>query len=461
MTRSASIWHQYTKKARLSYNYKDADGVTRQKQEAWPTEEEANKRKREIEYLQSIGTFTPPMETRVSKLLDDFVDIYGKARWSCSTYNTNIGLLRNYIYPIFGDVKLKQINAKKMDEYFISLRITKAVPKIGRGAPGLLSERVIRKIHVLLKTAFKLAVQWEMIGKNLVTSTSKPRIKRKKPEALEPSAARKLLDQSMDIRLLACLHLALGCSMRVGEITGLRWKNVCFGAVENNFADAKVHVEEELQRVTNESLERILDRRADIYFAFLDYKKQSKSKLVLKAPKTESSVRDIWVPPTAAKVLWLIKQEQDKQKKRLGDAYKEYGMVIAHGFGRPIEETRIKALYDEVIERAGLKKVTFHSLRHTSTTVKLLINQGDIKSVQGDTGHAQAKMVTDTHAEIIDENRKQNALKFESGFYADGGLTSTPEDDSVDVDKLAQILSDNPVVAKRIKEALQKAEKFS
>ena len=446
----------------VSYNYKDADGVNRQKQESWPTEEEANKRKLEIEYQQSIGKFVPPMETRVSKLLDDFVDVYGRVNWACSTYATNIGMLRNYVYPYIGDLKIKQVNARKMDEYFISLRTTKAVQRVGRGESGFLSERVIREIHVLLKTVFNQAVAWDMIGKNPISTTSRPKIRKKRVEVLDPDAARSLLNQSMDIRLLACLHLALGASMRIGEITGARWVNVDFGDISNDFRGAKVFVTDELQRVTNESLERLLDRKADISFVFPDYKKHSKSKLVLKALKTDSSLRTIWLPATAAKVLWLIKQEQEELKVKLGDAYHDYDMVIAHRFGRPIEEARITGMYDEVIKKAGLKSVTFHSLRHTSTTVKLLISGGDIKTVQGDTGHAQAKMVTDTYAEIVDSNRKKTAELFEKLFYAKGDLTREKDnDESTDVTKLVQMLSENPDAAKTLMEALKKAEVIS
>ena len=39
----------------------------------------------------------------------------------------------------------------------------------------------------------------------------------------------------------------------------------------------------------------------------------------------------------------------------------------------------------------GLPKVTFHSLRHISITYKLILTGGNIKAVQGDSGHAQAE----------------------------------------------------------------------
>ena len=43
--------------------------------------------------------------------------------------------------------------------------------------------------------------------------------------------------------------------------------------------------------------------------------------------------------------------------------------------------------------------------------------KGGIKSVQGDTGHAEAEMVTDVYSEIVDEDRRLNAQKMDDDFY--------------------------------------------
>ena len=66
--------------------------------------------------------------------------------------------------------------------------------------------------------------------------------------------------------------------------------------------------------------------------------------------------------------------------------------------------------------------MVFHSLRHTSVTYKLKLNGGDIKAVQGDSGHAQVNMVTDVYSHIIDEDRKRNAELFEEAFYGKKNL---------------------------------------
>ena len=62
----------------------------------------------------------------------------------------------------------------------------------------------------------------------------------------------------------------------------------------------------------------------------------------------------------------------------------------------------------QIIKKEGLPDVVFHSLRHTSVTYKLKLNGGDIKAVHGDSGHAQADMVTEVYGHILDEDRKKN-----------------------------------------------------
>ena len=65
---------------------------------------------------------------------------------------------------------------------------------------------------------------------------------------------------------------------------------------------------------------------------------------------------------------------------------------------------------NKLIENNDLPGVVFHSLRHSSITYKLKLNGGDMKSVQGDSGHAQVKMAADVYSHIIDEDRRLNVL---------------------------------------------------
>ena len=65
--------------------------------------------------------------------------------------------------------------------------------------------------------------------------------------------------------------------------------------------------------------------------------------LVLKKPKTESSIRRVFIPATVAH-LESWKREQERTKEALGGAYTDYNLVLANGLGHPMERTRITAL---------------------------------------------------------------------------------------------------------------------
>ena len=53
----------------------------------------------------------------------------------------------------------------------------------------------------------------------------------------------------------------------------------------------------------------------------------------------------------------------------------------------------------------------------SAITYKLKWNGGDMKSVQGDSGHARMDMITNVYSHIIDEERMKNAQNFDEQFY--------------------------------------------
>jgi len=77
----------------------------------------------------------------------------------------------------------------------------------------------------------------------------------------------------------------------------------------------------------------------------------------------------------------------------------------------------INRALSKLIKENDLPPVVFHSIRHSSITYKLKWTEGDIKSVQGDSGHARADMVADVYSHILDEDRAINAQRFDEKFY--------------------------------------------
>ena len=178
---------------------------------------------------------------------------------------------------------------------------------------------------------------------------------------------------------------------------------------------------------------------------------------VLKTPKTESSVRKIFIPKSVAEMLEKLKTSQNEMKNILGKDYQKYDLVMATDYGLPIGEAAIRKRFKKLIKDHNLPEVVFHSLRHTSVTYKLKLNGGDIKAVQGDSGHAQVNMVTEVYSHILDEDRKRNAALFEEAFYGKKNLNPQMVDagtekmvtvpDGVDAEILIKVLGNPEMVA--------------
>jgi integrase len=135
---------------------------------------------------------------------------------------------------------------------------------------------------------------------------------------------------------------------------------------------------------------------------FPSQKKNNRTVRVLKTPKTDSSVRKVFIPKSVAQCLIDLKADQDEIKEVLGNEYQDYNLVMATTFGLPIGDSYLRTKMQEIIDELGLQDIVFHSLRHTSVTYKLKLSGGDIKAVQGDSCHAQADMVTEVYGHILD-----------------------------------------------------------
>ena len=85
-----------------------------------------------------------------------------------------------------------------------------------------------------------------------------------------------------------------------------------------------LHIRQELKRSDKKALEALKSKkRSNVYFIFPETKPDCKISLVLKVPKTESSIRDVYIPNSVARALQELKEEQARQKERLHGLYQE------------------------------------------------------------------------------------------------------------------------------------------
>ena len=436
------------------YYYTDENGERKQKWETYHSYKEAVKRKAEVENQQFTGAFVSPSKQTVREFLHDFVETYGAQHWGVSMYDSCTALIKNYIDPIIGDMEVQSINARVADTYIMKLRKTTPIStKTRKARSEFLPDKTIEKIIKLLSCAFKQAVRWDMIGKNPFLGANVPKTEYAKRDIWDADTIRRALDACDDGKLLIAMHLAFACSLRMGEILGLIWDNVHIADDDLANDNAHICIDKELTRASKEAIEKIGAK--DIYYTFPAIKADTATRLVLKKPKTDSSIRKIWLPKTLAYILREWKQSQDKVKELVGEEYQDHNLVLAQANGRPYEDRLIEKAFNQLKEKAGLPNVVFHSLRHSSTTYKLKLNHGDLKATQGDTGHAQIDMITQVYAHILDEDRKINAQKFEAAFYANPDLRAVrppegskePAPAALNLESLVEQLRQSPELA--------------
>lgn len=435
------------------YGYKDADGEKHQKWEPFGTKPEAEKRKREIEYQKDTGTFMIPQCTTVEDLMKEFVPVYGKRNWGVVGFIKNVSLIDNYIIPLMGNMKLQDVNTRYLEKLYQSMqKMPGLVNPITKKASEHISPSTIRDVHKLLRTAFQQAVKWDLINKNPAANASVPKMKKTAREIWPVETMFYATGVCEDERLKLALNLAFSCTLRMGELLGLTWDCVDISpeAIEEN--RAYIYINKEVQRVSKQAIVDLEGK--DILLVFPEKSKRNSTILVLKTPKTDSSVRKVFLPKSVAEMLLHWKEEQDQLKDILGNEYQDFNLVMATSSGLPISDGSIRTALHKLIKEHNLPPVVFHSLRHTSVTYKLKLNGGDLKAVQGDSGHSQINMITDVYSHIIDEDRQKNAEMFEEAFYAKKNLdpqlrkSASGENvltvpDGVDAELLAKVLS-NP-----------------
>lgn len=367
-------------------------------------------------------------------------------------YDGQTALIANYINPIIGDMEVQDITTRVVDKYIQTLQKTPSVSRKNRKArTQFVTNQTIEKIIKLLRCAFKQAVRWELIGKNPFDNVVLPKTEYKKRDIWDAETIRLALDQCTDSKLYIAMNLAFACSLRMGEILGLTWKNVHIEDENIATDNAYIYIEAELTRASKQAIETLGEK--DIYHIFTPLMPNTSTRLILKKPKTDSSVRKVWLPKTVAYILREWKKSQEELKGFLGDEYQDFNLVVALPNGRPCENRIIEKEFSLLKQKAGLPNVVFHSLRHSSTTYKLKLNHGDLKATQGDTGHAEIDMITKVYAHILDEDRKINAQKFENAFYAKPDLRNVappqeqPQAQTLDLAALIEQLQKSPELA--------------
>lgn len=364
----------------------------RQKWETYHSYEAALRRKEQLDLIhQKEKERARYQKGTLAQFLEEYVELYGRIHWACSTYTSNEGLIRNYVIPFMGSMRLAEFTPKVIAALYGKLQ---SDPKI--------MPSVMINIHKLLHSAFEQAVLWEYVPRNPFQKANVPKSFPSEIPMLTIDEIKTLI-QSCDNQILSiAIHLAFAGSLRKGEILALTWDDM-------DFQKGTVTVSKTLKRVRRDAVD-ILNGK-DIFHQFPAAFDEGRTVTVLKRPKTKSSIRTVYLPNYVLDVLQEWKETLKPVKRN------QPNLILRYSNGRPLSEETLPRLLEKQLLQQGLPVVTFHSLRHSSISYKLVLTGGNIKAVQGDSGHAQAEMITERYGHIIDTCRKRCAQDFEEEFY--------------------------------------------
>lgn len=282
-------------------------------------------------------------------------DIYNwlkSVKISCkrSTYSNYEYTVYSHIIPEFGKYKRKQLNKEIINEFTTKLLNNGYEPK------------TIKDILIILKQILKYV--------NISVDITMPKIKKKEIQILTKEHQKKLenyISKNINIDTFG-IFLSLYTGMRIGEICGLRWKDI-------DLDKSIIHIEKTLIRVKNE-----------------DKKTIKKTIVILDDPKSISSKRSLPIPIFIVQILKDLKQNSSDET---------YFLTGDNNF---IEPRNYLNHYKKIMKKLNINKYNFHALRHTFATRCIEIGC-DPKTLSEILGHSNVRITLERYVHPNFENK--------------------------------------------------------
>lgn len=289
-----------------------------------------------------------------------------------STQRNYSYLLEGHILPVMGERRLCDLSREEVQAFLTA-----------KSKAGLAWETVSHMKHVLSKM-LAAAVEWHYTTDNVATLAKLPRRQPGPPQQFltEEQVRRLLAILSEPCRTIVLTLLFTGC--RIGEVLALRWKHL-------DLEHGVLHVREGVYRGR------------------------------FGTPKTPASIGDLPLGPELVAALC-------RHRERTGGNPQPHGLVFANRKGGPLDAHNLlwRELYP-ALDRAGVPRVSWHSLRHTHAT--LLNAQGEsIKTIQTQLRHSSARVTLETYTHVIPQQQR-NAVERLERFVFGPNWTQIQEDE--------------------------------
>lgn len=345
---------------------RDSKGKRKQKKKrGFKTKKEAQAALTKALHELNTGTYIEPSTQRLGDFLNEWLEIKktSVAQSSYSTYQNN---LKTHILPELGNIPLSNLKPLHIQKFYTKLLNEKK-----------LNHNTVRKIHTMLVNALELAVKFDLIIKNVAKLVNPPKETKAEMKVWDVDEVLTFLEVAKESHLYMVYLIAINTGMRQGEILGLSWDGV-------NLDEGIISVK---QTLSNDG------------------------KTLKQATKTAAGMRTIAIPDELVTALKRHKLEQKKHRLQLGQLYTDLNLVNTTEFSTQINPSNLRRNFNIFIQKAGLKRIRFHDLRHTHAT--LLLKQGvHPKIVSERLGHADTRMTLDRYSHLLPNMQKETAQKF-------------------------------------------------
>jgi len=320
---------------------------------------------KQLLHQQQQGVNIDPERLTVAEFLDRWLEQVIKPHRRPRTYSSYADTVRLYLKPRLGQHHLAKLTAPQVQTMINAMAATG-------------STRIAQYARGVLQQALNRAVKWDLLPRNVVQATDRPRSTTRAITPLTEEQAQQLLDAVAGHRLEALYRIALSLGLRRGEVLGLRWADI-------DFAKKTLRVSGALQRVQGK-LERSL-------------------------PKTRAGARTLLLPDVLVELLLDHQRRQVEERAFWGDEWQEHDLLFPAERGTPMEPSNLHRHFKLALKRAGLLLTTrFHDLRHSCAT--FLIAQGvHPRVVMEILGHSQISLTMNTYGHVQPETQRDATSK--------------------------------------------------
>lgn len=355
--------------ARLTTGYDPGTGRQMQRSFSGKTQKEVREKMQATAVEVNTGTYREPSKMTLGEWLDTWLKEYlgGVKPMTVLNYTQHV---ENHIKPALGKAKLEQLDAPMIQHFYNGLQKP-------HGDKSGLAPKTVKCVNGVLHKALQQAVAVGYLRSNPTDACKLPKVERKEIKPLDSEAISAFLKAIEGHPFETLYTLTLFTGLRRGEVCGLLWDCV-------DLEKGTITVNKQLQNIPKHPGE----------FRLLSSK--------------NGKGRTIALPASVITMLKRHKIQQNLDRLRAGELWEDSGFVFTDEVGHHVSPNTVYNCYKKVVASIGLPTARFHDLRH-SYAVAAIRAGDDIKTVQGNLGHATAAFTLDVYAHFTDEMKKASA----------------------------------------------------